>query len=655
MHRRVVVIVAGALFALLAFVAAMVTDLHDQEYPRAIDTESRLGLDFSESQLTDTEAFAKLIELDGTLNLGLLKVAPDLAGDGDGQVFAALDDGRLPAEFRWFGDRVAKVVGKERLANSYATGSYLVTGDIARLGEFEAAMAGAGVKVNRRDASIADTLDFVVWESRFSAAVIAAFALIVALALFWLSMKARGRALRVLGGSPVVRIQVQDLRGFLGALLVSAVIVALVAAGYVGVAHGWVYVEPFLTALAGLELAVIGASALAALVMSASAWPSATMLATRQPAVRSLRTAAVLVQALTFLLVVSAAGPAWSAYRQSSATAAEMAQWKQLADQVSISFAMNEVEMERVEPEIGALVREAESLDTVALSYTFADQARPRGLTEFSAVTLVNRRWLDMVTRGVARPALDPVPHERVRENVEGLGETLALWSRTGASGAEILDGFRFFEPADGLRLPVSNGGAGNSLSFLDDVLVAVVPSLHDMANDRNLTSMASTGNIVFTGVAATQRLLERHGLSRQALQERGFTGAVRAVYVAEEGILRAQFTAYVVWLLNLALIALVTAFAVATAISALITALLRARRDFPLRVAGRSWALILRSRVAKELLAGVVLAAVVSLFQAPGATGAVLVVAALGLLLVPLSHLLAARWCFAGVSRRRM
>lgn len=649
------VVVAGALFALLALVAAIVTDLYDQEYPRAVGTESRLGLDFSESQFTDVDAFAALAELDENLDLGLLKVAPDLAGEGDGQVFAALVDGRLPPDFAWFGGRTAKVVGKERLANSYATGSYLVTGDVARLGEFEAAMAGAGVKVNRRDASIADTLDFVVWESRFSAAVIAAFALIVALALFWLSMKARGRALRVLGGSPVVRIQVQDLSGFLGALFVSAVIVALVAAGYVGAAHGRVYVEPFLKALIGLEFAVIGASVLVALVMSASAWPTATMLATRQPAVRSLRTAAVLVQALTFLLVVSAAGPAWSAYRQSSATAAEMAQWKQLADQVSISFAMNEQEMERVEPEIGALVREAEDLDAVALSYTFAGQARPKGLAEFPAITLVNQRWLNLVTKGVPRPALTPVPRERVREDLQGLGETLALWSRAGASGAEIVDRFEFFEPRDGLRLPVSNGGAGDSLSFLDDVLVAVVPSLHDMANDRNLTSMASTGNIVFTGVAATQRLLEDHGLSRQTLRERGFAGAVRAVYIAEEGILRAQFTAYVVWLLNLALIALVTAFAVASAISALITALLRARRDFPLRVAGRSWALILRGRVARELLAGVVLSVAVSLFQGPGATGAVLVVAAVGLLLVPLSHLLAARWCFAGVSRRRM
>jgi hypothetical protein len=49
------------------------------------------------------------------------------------------------------------------------------------------------------------------------------------------------------------------------------------------------------------------------------------MLAFRQPAVKSLRTAAVVIQALTFLLVVAAAGPAWSAYQHSSARSAEMA------------------------------------------------------------------------------------------------------------------------------------------------------------------------------------------------------------------------------------------------------------------------------------------------------------------------------------------
>lgn len=662
MYKRIIVAVAGVLFALLALLAVIITDLYDRDFPQAIGVESSLTLDFSESNFSTsiTEAFATLEELDARWSLGLVRVAPELTGDGDGQIFVALNGGDLPSEFTWFSGDASKIVGKDRLANSYPDGTYLVTGKNAHLGELEDALKSAGVKVYRQDASTFDSLKFVVYERGFAAAVLAVFALLAALALLWLSLRARGRALRVLGGCPTVWIQVQDLSGFGGALLVSAVAVVPVAAGYVGVFHGWVYVGAFLKALVGLQVAVIAVSLLAALVMSASAWPSASMLATRQPAVRSLRSAAIVIQALTFILVVAAAGPAWSAYKHSSATAAEMAQWKQLADQVAIVFAMGDLDgedgMVALEAQIGELVKDAESLDTVAHSITFT-QGRWINVDfgEYSAVSFVNQRWLDLVTKGAPQPALTSAPDhsipEELRQEVRLHAE---MWSREGFS-EELFAQFRFLRPVDGFRLPVE-GGRDHSLLFADDVLLVVVPSLYDAYNDSNLTSMASgSNNIVFTGVTATQQLLEQHGLSAQALRDRGFTGQLNVVYIAEEGLLRAQFAAYVVWLRSLALVALGVAFTVAAAISAFITALLKAKRDFPLRVAGQSWAQILQGRIAKELLAGVVLVGVVVLFQRPDAMGPVFVAAAFGLLVVPLSHLFATRWCFDGVSRRRI
>lgn len=667
LYKRIIVAVAGVLFTLLVLLAVIITDLYDRDFPQAIGVESSLTLDFRESNFSTsiTEAFATLEELDARWSLGLVKVAPELAGDGGGQIFAALNGGDLPSEFAWFSGDVGKIVGKERLANSYPDGTYLVTGKNAHLDEFEDALKCAGVKVVRQDASIFDSLKFVVYERGFAAAVLAVFALLAALALFWLSMRARGRALRVLGGCPAVRIQVQDLAGFGSALLVAAVAIVPVAAGYVGVFHGWVYAGAFLKALVSLQVAVIAVSMIAALAMSASAWPSATMLATRQPAVRSLRSATIVIQALTFLMVVAAAGPAWSAYKFSSARAAEMAQWKQLADQVAIVFAMGDLNgedgMVALEPQISELVKNAESLDMVAHSITFTPEMWTRVDTgesvdfgEYSAVSFVNQRWLDLVTKGAPQPAVTPVPDHSIPEGLRREVRVHAgMWSREGFS-EELFAQFRFLQPADGLRLPVA-GGWRERLLFADDVLLVVVPSLYDAYSDSNLTSMVSGSNIVFTGVTATQQLLERHGLSAQALRDRGFKGELNVVYIAEDGLLLAQFAAYVVWLRSLALVALGVAFTVAAAISALITAMLQAKRDFPLRLAGQSWARILQGRIAKELLAGVILVGVVVLFQRPDAMGPVLVAAAFGLLVVPLSHLFAARWCFDGVSRRRI
>lgn len=665
MYKRIIVIVAGALFALLALLAVIITDLYDRDYPQTIGVESSLTLDFSEAGLSVTEAFAMLEELDARWSLGLVKVAPELAGDGNEQIFAALNDGDLPAEFTWFSGDAGKIVGRERLANSYPDGTYLVTGKSAHLGEFKEALKSAGVKVERWEASILDSLQFVVYERGFAAAVLAVFALLAALALFWLSMRARGRALRVLAGCPTVRIQVQDLAGFGSALLVSAGVVALAAAGYVGIFHGWVYLPVFLKVLISLQVAVIALSLLAAFVMSASAWPSAAMLAFRQPAVKSLRTAAVVIQALTFLLVVAAAGPAWSAYQHSSARSAEMAQWKQLADQVAIEFAMGDLNgedgMVALEPQIGELVKDAESLDMVAHSNTYTPEMWTRVDTgesvdfgEYSAVSFVNQRWLDLVTRDAPQPALTAAPDHSIPEGLrQEIRVHAEMWSKERFS-EELFAQFRFLRPVCGFRLPVA-GGWRDRLLFADDVLLVVVPSLYDAYNDYNLTSMASGSNIMFTGVVATQQLLERHGLDTQALRNRGFKGNLHVVYIAEEGLLLAQFAAYVVWLRTLALLALAIAFTVAAAISALITALLQAKRDFPLRVAGWSWLRILQGRVARELLVGVGLVGFVVLLQRPEAMGAVLAAAALGLLVVPLSHLFAARWCFHGVSRRRI
>ena len=97
----------------------------------------------------------------------------------------------------------------------------------------------------------------------------------------------------------------------------------------------------------------------------------------------------------------------------------------------------------------------------------------------------------------------------------------------------------------------------------------------------------------------------------------------------------------------------LVVAFTISTAISALITATLKAKRDFPLRLAGNLWMRILQSRILKEIV-GIILIIIVFLIQGADKLGIVLLTSIYGLIIVLISHLFAVNWCFNGVQKKK-
>ncbi len=79
MHTRIVIAVSLSLFALLSVVAEIVTDLHDRFTPVELGTKAAVTLDFSESGLTDEEAFQQLGMFSDRLGIGLVKLVGRLA------------------------------------------------------------------------------------------------------------------------------------------------------------------------------------------------------------------------------------------------------------------------------------------------------------------------------------------------------------------------------------------------------------------------------------------------------------------------------------------------------------------------------------------------------------------------------------------------
>jgi len=657
LHRKIAVAVSALLFALLAVAVTLLVNMHDRTYPQQLGTKSVVNLDFSTSELENEDAITQLGQLSDRLGLGLVKLAPDLGGDQSGQIFVKVGtEGDLPGRIRRFGNEAdAEVRSKAALAHSYASGEYLVTGATGRLPELRDWLTTHRVISEWNDNNLGTTLRLVVKQGSFATSLLAASALMVSLVLYWLSVKARGRALRALAGVSTWRIQYEDLAGFLVAVALAAVVVDAIAVVWVGLAQGWIFAPLYASILLTFDAIVIVLTMACAVAMFVASWPGPAMLANREPAVKSLRKVSVALKALTFVLVLAAVSPAVTAYANASTSAEQQARWKSLADQVALSFpaAMGESGFQEVMGKVGDVVNDAERRSAAALSYTW-DHENLEGvdLGKYDTLSMVSQGWLRlMLDKGYEAmspgdaPGLTPLPADQVPSDArQFVGESLELWSRDDSTAAEALGKVGFYHFSESVQLPLSSAGGGD-LVFPKDAIVVVAPNLHSMFDDDFLASAASTRNLVFTGLGPTQALLAQHGLQYK----------VTVKYVAEEGVLFAQFTAYFAWLQGVSLAALIAALVVSSLIAAFITAVLRSRRDFPLRLAGQRWSEILADRVAAEWLVGVALTVMIILLR--GGQGALLVAAAaaVGLLASPITHLLATRWTFANVSRRRL
>jgi hypothetical protein len=651
-HRKIAVAVSALLFALLAVAVTLVATMHDRSYPEQLSTKAIVNLDFSSAGMDDAAAIHELGALSDRLHLGLVKVAPDLGGDQTGQVFVRVGtEGSFPERIRRFGnDQDATVRNQDALAHSYASGEYLITGATAGQAEFRGWLSEHRVITKWSGNNLAGTLRLVVKQGSFATSLLAATALMVSLVLYWLSVKARGRALRALAGVSGWRIQYEDLTGFLVAVLIGAFGVDVLAVAWTGFAQGWTFVGKYLSILATFDVIVLAATMLFAVVMSAASWPGPAMLARREPAVKSLRKVSMALKGLTFVLVLAAVAPAFTAYTNARGSAEQQSRWKALADQVTISFqaGMGEKGFEQILRQVGDVVNDAEKSDAVALSYTWDDAALEEvDLGKFETLAVLSPGWLRLMNKGSAgaTPGLTPLPAAEIPAGAKQyLSGNLGLWTRDKSAGDAALRKMSFYHFAQAGTMPLASAGGGE-LTFPKDAIVMLVPDLHATFNDDFLASAASSRNLVFTGLGPTQALVAQHGLQ--------YKTTVR--YAAEEGVLLAQFTAYFAWLQAVSLIALIVALLVSSLIAAFVTAVLRAKRDFPLRLAGQQWREILADRVIVEWCVGIGLAAMIILLRR--GDGALLIAAAavLGLLAAPVTHLLATRWTFENVSRRRL
>lgn len=649
MHKRVVLVVSALLFALLAAATWLVTDMHDRAFPESLDVAAGVSLDFGSSQVTDEEAFATLGQYSDRLGMGLIKVAPDLTGDQQGQVFVSVGTRHdLPDSVERFGNQPDAIVrDNSALENSYASGQYLVTGESSGVAELQAWLQQAGVTSEWQADDLGGTLESVLRLDSLALSLLATAVLLMSLVLYWLAVKARGRALRVLCGAPAWRVQAEDLGGFFLPLLASATVVCAAAAGYVAAMHGIDFVGYYLSTLALFVVIVLVATLIGAVAMSVISAPSASMFATRRPAVSSIRRVSVVAKVVTFLVVLAAVAPAYHALADSRTVAAQQAKWRSLSDQVALSFPyVSESRFVELMPTVGAVVADAERSGAVALSYTWtADNLADVDLGPTGHISFVNQRWIDLMLAPTGTAASVSGEYGDLPEEFQAyLSETLPLWSREESGTTTFRENVTVLQLSDAGGVPLARAGGGDLL-FPETATLIVVPGPYEQFNDSFLVSAASSGNLVFSGLGETEDRLAGHGLA----------GTLDLKLVAEEGVLFAQVAEYSAWLKGVSLVALIVALVMSALIAAFIASILNVRRDFPLRLAGRGWWEVLSTRLLRETAIGLVLVGVAVLLTRGTDAPLVLAVGLAALLVAPLAHVTTARWAFANARTRRL
>jgi hypothetical protein len=648
LYKKIITAVSFMLFSSLALVVNVVSEIHETGFPTKLDAKWTVNLDFENSGLTDQQAFDQLGELDERLDLGLHKIAPDLDRPGAGEVFVALrSQQNLPQAFARYGGPDGTVIAPDYLQNSFATGRYLLANDNQQA-TMQRWLAEKKIKAEWTQDDLSNSLRLFI-QGGFAPSLIAALALLMAMSLFWLSIRARGRALRVLAGVPTWKISGQDLFSLAIRVALGGVFALILGIGIVSVREG-ISLTGYFAQTLGLcvplfTLLTVGCGAL----LSLKAWPSSEMLARRKPAAGSMRGVALAVRVVIFAIVAAAIGPAVTAFSEARYLAQNLAVWNSLADQAGLSFVVGsgngDSEMAATAGALGKVIAAARKTDAVSLSVAWdtkkADFASTNDFGRHESLAIVSQSWLRLIRRA-DDPGLRRIPATAIApEAEEFLDAQWELLARDGEPSHEKNSNLSFYEFSGSRPLPVSDVG-GASLDFLNRALVIVIDDIHLAVNDETLAAFSTGANITFTDLDKTQRLISASGISKNW----------RVVRAAEEGVLAAQYAKYFAWLRALATMSLIVALVITTAVGAFISAVVQARHDFPLRIFGRSWWDILQWRILRESWAVVGIGWVVALLQS-SQNIYVALVTALAIAIIYVAHLRAASWTFHQIAHR--
>lgn len=641
---RVAGVAIAALVALLAGVYAAAADL--DALP---DADHVASLRFDDSPLARAEIIDRLDAYADSSGVGIVRVASapdDFLNERLAFRFGSASAGAA-REIEWFSPTMkGTLAGSADLGFTGLNGVYALYATDAQASAFESwakRELGAEAAVSAKTPQALLTYALLTVGAWVPAA--AALLLLCATILSWYTLRARARELSMLAGMRLSLIVLTDLRSLLAALAIPAA--ATVVAALLVVLVGGFGRIAFYLATVGAFMGVLAAVAMAAaLLMAALTLPDVRRIAARKPPEGASWALGEVLKAISVVLVAAIVPGSIALITAASTATALGATWASLGDGVTVRIGSAELgaaENAAFGGLAGAAARDGTLLFSMSLSsdsVNLVDATSAAALDDlgYDGVVIADREYLSAIGA-----AMEPVAGGlgALPSSVTGLLlPTLQLWTDSGEPPE-----LKLYRSTADIPFPVFGAMAGTFDTHQRPLILAVDA---DQLNDEFLSSAVSRGNAVFDDpdwVAAE-------------IEARGMTDDVLSIdRVADLGLYDAQSKQRNAQLAALAVALAVLALLMSLAVTAWILALLRRRRWFVQRTAGRSWPAILVPRMLWEAaVAAVFGAALASAFLAlaPGGVGLAPLAAAGYLAISWFTHLWAGTATFRSTLARR-
>ncbi|ALV47818.1 hypothetical protein MB46_19250 (plasmid) [Arthrobacter alpinus] len=599
---------AVAIAALIALVAGVYSAAADLD--GLPDAPYVASIRFDDSQLSRDEIIKQLDDYVDSTEINIIRVAS--APDDFLNKRIAFEFGSgdiLDEDIDWFSPTMSGSITKSNnLGFTSLNGVYALYGSDSQAASFQTwAKSGLGADAVVTEKTPIGLLSYALLTVGAWVPMSAAILLLGATIMSWYVLRAHSRELRILAGMRLSTIVLTDLRSLLGALAIPSAATFLIAILIVlttGFGRPWFFVSTV-----ALYTAVVAAFAIVvALIMGMLTLPAVRDIAARRPSERGSWAISELLKVAAVVIVAAIIPTASGVVANASAATSQGATWESMGDSVTIRIA--NLLGDDGNAAFAGLTRDMVKRDEVMFSMSLSSnsvnivsEAAGNDLKKlgFDSIVITDERFLNTVN-GAGGATWGPTTNAESLQDLPDsiksqLLPNLELWTTS-----HKLPEVHLYSNLGKAPLVVSGGMVGT----LDANQRPLIISVDDVSqfDDHFLASAVSRGNVVFTDPEQVKTLVEQRNMGSEILSIDRI--ADLGLYDAQTKQRNAQLGAAAIALAVLALVMCVS-------VTAWIFALLRRRRWFVQRTAGKAWSSILLPRLLWEASAALLFGAVMA------------------------------------------